>query len=516
MNSLARRFVSSGFLVWLLVAAIAVIFLYPIRQKIKFGIDLVGGTYITLRVETEKAIDHELREKLQELESSLKHSDEPLPTGHKFEDGGLTVSFANSDAAVKAMSTLKRDIEGVVADLDGSNIKMQFTEKKQNEINKWAVESDIEVLRTRLNSIGAEEIKVAPQGKKDIIVELPDVADFAKAKEMIGTPAHLEFKLVESIASNKDALLDEYGGEIPSGLEILPFNQDGHKSYVLVPDYAEVSGRHLKEAKAGIGGQYGTDAVVAFKLTSNGSKKFYKLTSENVGKRLAIILDNKVISAPVIQQAIRSDGQITGSHSMEEAKELAMLLKSGAFVAPVKFEQERSVGPSLGHESIKSGVISCSVGLLLLFLFSVIVYKLSGFFAFLALVYNLLLMLFAMSIFKATLTLPGIAGMVLTIGMAVDASILIYEKIRELIRHGETVNAAINNGFKDAMAVILDANITTFIVGAVLFYFGTGPVKGFAVTLMLGIIATLIAGLFFLKSLFRAFLMHRNVQKLSI
>src|SRR3990167_9002546 len=343
MNSLARRFVSSGFLVWLLVAAIAVIFLYPIRQKIKFGIDLVGGTYITLRVETEKAIDHELREKLQELESSLKHSDEPLPTGHKFEDGGLTVSFANSDAAVKAMSTLKRDIE---------------------------------VLRTRLNSIGAEEIKVAPQGKKDIIVELPDVADFAKAKEMIGTPAHLEFKLVESIASNKDALLDEYGGEIPSGLEILPYNQDGHKSYVLVPDYAEVSGRHLKEAKAGIGGQYGTDAVVAFKLTSNGSKKFYKLTSENVGKRLAIILDNKVISAPVIQQAIRSDGQITGSHSMEEAKELAMLLKSGAFVAPVKFEQERSVGPSLGHESIKSGVISCLVGLLLLFFFSVIVYKL--------------------------------------------------------------------------------------------------------------------------------------------
>jgi preprotein translocase subunit SecD len=516
MNSFSQRFTASGLIFWLILAAVSVYFLYPIRQKIKFGIDLVGGTYITLRVQTDKAIEHELREKLQDLDNSLKNLDKPRSVGHKFKNTTLEINFSNKDDALEAYSVLKREVDGVVADVNDKNLNITFTPKIENEIKKQAVSGDIEVLRTRLNSIGAEEIKVAPQGETDIVIELPDVADFSKAKEMIGTPAHLEFKLVEGMASTKDQLLDEFGGEIPSGMEILPLLEGDRKLYVLVADYAEVSGRHLKDAKPGIGGQYGTDAVVSFKLTASGAKKFYELTSENIGKNLAIILDNKVISAPTIQQGIRSEGQITGSRTMDAAKELATLLKSGAFVAPVKFEEERSVGPSLGYESIKSGVISCLVGLILLFLFSVIVYKISGFFAFLALVYNLLLMLFAMSLFKATLTLPGIAGMVLTIGMAVDASILIFEKIKELLRHGETVNAAINNGFKDAMAVILDANITTFIVGIVLFYFGTGPIKGFAVTLMLGIVATLIAGLFFLKSIFKTFLMKSNVQKLSI
>lgn len=515
MSSFAQRFVRSGFLAWLVIAAVSIWFLYPLRQKLKFGIDLVGGTYITLRVQTDKAIEHELREKLQELDSSLKNSDMSPSVGHTFENNKLVVNFADKDAAMNAYSILKKELEGAEGQVEGNDLTISFKPAKESEIKKWAVNSDIEVLRTRLNTIGAEEIKVAPQGETDIVIELPDVADFTKAKEMIGTPAHLEFKLVESMAPTKDQLLDEFGGEVPSGMQILPMGDSGRKAYVLVSDYAEVSGRHLKDAKPGVGGQFGTDAVVAFKLTSSGARKFYELTSENIGRNLAIILDNKVISAPTIQHAIRSEGSITGSRSLEEAKELATMLKSGSFAAPVKFEEERSVGPSLGYESIKSGVISCLVGLGLLLLFSVIVYKVSGFFAFLALVYNLLLMLFGMSLLKATLTLPGIAGMVLTIGMAVDASILIFEKIRELIRHGETVNSAINNGFKDAMAVILDANITTLLVGIVLFVFGTGPVKGFAVTLMLGIFATLVAGLFFLKSIFKTFI-KSDIQKLSI
>src|SRR3990167_9495136 len=370
MNSFSKRFTASGFWFWLVLAFISIYFLYPIRQKIKFGIDLVGGTYITLRVQTDKAVEHELREKLQELEVSLKNSEKALPSGHIFKDSKLEINFADKDAALDAYSLLKREVEGLVAAVSDKNLVMSFNNKKENEIKKGAVTGDIEVLRTRLNTIGAEEIKVAPQGETDIIIELPDV---------------------------------------PSGMQILPFSEVDKKLYVLVPDYAEISGRHLKDAKAAIGGQYGTEAVVAFKLTGSGAKKFYELTSENIGKNLAIILDNKVISAPVIQQGIRSEGQITGSRSMESAKELATLLKSGAFVAPVKFEEERSVGPSLGYESIKSGVISCLVGFILLFLFSIIVYKLSGFFAFLALIYNLLLMLLAMSLFKATLTLPGIA-----------------------------------------------------------------------------------------------------------
>lgn len=240
------------------------------------------------------------------------------------------------------------------------------------------------------------------------------------------------------------------------------------------------------------------------------------LPAKNMGKMLAIVLDNMVISAPVIQAAIRSEGMITlGSADINYAKELALLLRSGSFVAPVSFEEERQIGPSLGAESIRQGLISCLVGLGLLFLFSVFFYGFPGILAFIALIYNLLLILLGLSWLNATLTLPGIAGMVLTVGMAIDASILIYEQIKEALAHGMPLRKAIQHGFSDAMVVILDANITTFIVGVVLFYFGTGPIKGFAVTMMLGIISTLITGLFFLRSLFSFILNTFNIQKLK-
>lgn len=515
MSTALRRFTASWLFFWLILAAVSAWYLYPLRKKLKFGIDLVGGTYITLRVETEKAIEHELREKLQTLEESLKAADYSMPIAHKIEEETLTAAFDTTETARAAQSIIRQEFSSdVVADVVGSDLVFRLSTKKENELKRWAVESDVEVLRTRLNTLGVEEIKVTPQGERDIVVELPDVDDPAKAKEIIGKPAMLEFKLVESMAATKEQLLDPYGGDVPSGMIVLPYSERGRKEFVLVPDYAEITGRHLKDARPGRGGQFGTEAAVSFVLTSEGGKKFHELTSQNIGKYLAAILDNQVISVAVIQSAIGAEGQISGrSFTPEDVKQLGMLFRSGAFVAPVTFEEERSVGPALGFEAIKSGVISCTVGLALLFLFSIIIYKLSGFFAFLALLYNLLLMLIAMALFRATLTLPGIAGMVLTIGMAVDASILIYEKVRELLRAGETPRAAINEGFRDAMAVILDANITTFIVGVVLFFFGTGPVKGFAITLMIGIIATLVAGLFFLKSIFSAYFMIRKESK---
>jgi preprotein translocase subunit SecD len=256
--------------------------------------------------------------------------------------------------------------------------------------------------------------------------------------------------------------------------------------------------------------------VVNFSWNAEGGQKFYELTSKNHYRSLAVILDNVVITAPTINASIRTNGRITGMGGAESAKELALLLKSGSFVAPITFEEERQVGPSLGAESIHNGLLSCIVGLSLVFVFALYYYKFAGLLAFLALVFNLILILFGLSRIGATLTLPGIAGMVLTIGMAIDASILIYEKIKEELKNGTKLKEAVTSGFSDAQWVILDGNITTFIVGFVLYQFGTGPIQGFAITMMLGIIATLITGLFFLRSMFTFILSNLHIQKLNI
>jgi preprotein translocase subunit SecD len=272
----------------------------------------------------------------------------------------------------------------------------------------------------------------------------------------------------------------------------------------------------VRDAKPAFGGSNGIEPIVAFNLTREGGDLFYELTSKNFNRPLAIVLDGQVISVAQIKAAIRESGTITGNFNSERARTLAMLLKSGAFVAPVTFEQERQIGPSLGAESISKGLYSCLAGLGLLLIFSVVMYKVAGLFAFLALLFNLVLVLIGMALLQATLTLPGIAGMILTVGMAIDASILIFEHIRERLRVGIPFRKAVDEGFSGALRVILDANITTFIVGVVLYHFGTGPIQGFAVTMMLGIVATLIAGLFFLRALFNFALNVLAVQQIKI
>ncbi len=272
----------------------------------------------------------------------------------------------------------------------------------------------------------------------------------------------------------------------------------------------------LADARPAMGGKTGVEPVVRFEFNADGADKFYEITSKNNGRQLAIVLDNEVISAPRIQSAIRNSGEITGNFTSDGVKQLSYLLKSGSFVAPVSFEEERQIGPSLGAESVKRGLYSCLGGFALIFLFSLFYYKLSGLLAFFALVYNLIFILLGLAWLHATLTLPGIAGMVLTIGMAIDASILIFERIKEELAKGSGLKHAVDTGFSGAMGVILDGNITTFISGLVLYNLGSGPIQGFAVTLMLGIIATLIATLFFLRSFFKFILSNFSIQKLSI
>ncbi len=515
MNLSARQILTSSFTFWVVLAGVCLFLTFPIKKHLRFGIDLVGGTYITLEVKTDKAVENELLERAQEITSYLAKNNMETPQSKTVKDNSLTLTVANPAQAQELAQNIRSEHNDLIITTEGSSVHLKFTEAREKNIKTSAVLGNIEVLRARLDKMSVAEIAIAPQGEKNIIIELPDVDDPQQAKTMIGKPAVLEFKLVERAGRSKEDLLYEYDGELPDDMHIIA-GRGLDKTYYLVNKYTDITGRLLRDARPTFGGQTGSQLVVAFNFSPEGGEKFYELTSKNYGRQLAVVLDNEVITAPTINAAIKSEGVIEGRFTSEQANELALLLKSGAFVAPVSFEEERQVGPALGAEAIKMGLISCLVALGLLFIFSVYYYSLSGILAFCALIYNLVLILFGLSLLKATLTLPGIAGMVLTIGMAIDASILVYERIKEELSLGLSIKKAVNAGFSDAMVVILDANITTFIVGVVLYYFGTGPVQGFAVTMMLGIVSTLITGLFFLRALFNFVVDLFAVQKLKI
>ncbi len=512
------KWLAVGFMFWIVLAALSVYLLYPLRQRLKFGIDLVGGSYITLKVETNKAVEHELHEKARQVTNALKVAKLAVPTSHSISGATVSLNFADTNAATAALSTARDHAAGLKVGSSDQVVSLTLSGSAVDQLEHWALESNIEVLRSRLNVLGVEEIKITAQGDDSIVVELPDVTDPARAKEMIGTPAMLEFKVVEARGRSHVEILEEFGGEVPAGMQIIT-NRDvhgGQTEFLLVADTAEVTGRHLIDA-APSNDDRNHRIVTTFKLNPEGAEKFHELTRDNVHRQLAAILDGQAISVAQVNEPISGGNvQITGNFNIEQAKELATLLKSGAFVAPVSFSEERRIGPSLGSESINSGLKSCFIGLGLLLIFSIYYYRMMGILAFLALIYNLLLTMVALSLTGAALTLPGIAGMVLTVGMAIDASVLIYERIKELLREGVSMKHAVDDGFSNAMTVILDSNITTFIVGVVLFRFGTGPIQGFAVTMMIGIIATLITGLFFLKSLIHFVLDKQKVQKISI
>jgi len=513
----AKRILFSGFTFWIALAILALYMVYPLKKSLKMGIDLVGGTYITLEVQAEKAVEAELIEKIQVLGIKLENAHQPIPVSKVVNEKELVLEFAfDSPLAAQTAAIFLKSESELEQSVDGAIVNLWFSENKTKNIMKEAVKRNVEVLRSRVNRLGVSETPVFEQGERNIIIELPDVKDPQEAKSIIGKAAVLEFKIVERQGPSKEDLLYEYDGELPSDLEILPGQMRGDgriERYYVVPKYTDITGKLLRDASAQF--QDGK-MVVAFEWAPEGGDKFYDLTSKNYKRDLAIILDGVVVTAPVIEATLRESGIIRGGFSGPKARELALLLKSGAFVAPVTFEEERQVGPLLGAESIRSGLVSCLVGLGLILLFSLFYYNLSGFFAFIALVYNLLLVLFGLARLGATLTLPGMAGLVLTVGMAIDASILIFERIKEELAGGTDIRRAVNQGFSHAMTVILDGNITTFIVGVVLYKFGTGPIQGFAVTMMIGIIATLITSLFFLRSLFMLLLNTVHVQKLRI
>jgi preprotein translocase subunit SecD len=514
-----RKMLFSGLAFWLVVTGFIVWGLWPVKGKVKFGMDLVGGTFLTLQVQTDKAVESELKGIAQGIPGLLGKDNIKAPVKKDVVNNEIVLEFDDLNTANSAASFIKDNYRDLVLTVKEKVVTCMFKPNRVEKIKEEAVNTNTEIFRNRLNGLGVEEISISRKGENQIIVELPAVDDPQVARALIGKPAVLEFKLVEKEGRDAASILVDYDGVMPDGKEILSSKEkvDGKPvTYYLVSKYASVTGSMLKSAKPSVGGKFGSQPVVQFEFNSEGGDKFYDLTSKNPGKMIAIILDEQVISAPVINAAIRNSGYIEGNFTVDSTRELAMLLKSGSLVAPVTIEEDRQVSATLGEEAISKGLLACLIGLGLLFIFSIIYYKLSGLLAFMALAFNLVFVLFGLYLVGATLTLPGIAGMVLTIGMAIDASILIYEQIKEALHSGLSIRKSVDVGFSNAMVVILDSNITTFIVGVVLYQFGTGPLKGFAVTLMLGIVATLIAGLLLLRSMFNFVLNTFNVKKLSI
>ncbi|MDH5174628.1 MAG: protein translocase subunit SecD [Elusimicrobiota bacterium] len=384
-----------------------------------------------------------------------------------------------------------------------------------------AMERALEVIRNRVDQFGVAEPLITRQGDRWVVVELPGVKDPGRAIELIGKTALLEFKLVNDGVRISE-VLDSEGkvdpGKIPAGYEVLPGREE---TLFLLKEEPEITGAALTSAKVKIGGQYNMP-YVAIDFNKEGAKKFARITEVNIERNLAIVLDGRVQSAPVIKSKI-PDGHaiIEGNFTMDKARDLALVLRAGALPAPVNIIENRTVGPSLGRDSIRAGVVAGGIGLICVMCFMVIYYRFSGLVANLAIILNLIILLGLMAYLgrtfvRATLTLPGIAGIILIIGMSVDANVLIFERIREELKAGKTVRVAIDAGYQKAFRTILDSNLTTLIAAAFLFQFGSGPVKGFAVTLSLGILISMFTAIVVTHMVFDMILVGKRVEKLSI
>jgi preprotein translocase subunit SecD len=395
---------------------------------------------------------------------------------------------------------------------------MKMTDAHVRDIRERTVKEAIRTLERRVNQLGVAEPVIAAHGNQNdqILIQLPGVTDPEQAKRVISKTAQLALKLVEDSAPTREALLQAKGGRVPDNLEVVEGlgDQGGQPAVYLVKREAVITGRDLKTARVGVDENNQPD--VQFSLNPAGADKFKRATGQNIGRRLAIILDGRVESAPTIQNQISGDGRITGRYSTQEADELAKVLRAGALPATLKYLQELTVGASLGRDSIRSGIAASAAGMGFITLFMLLYYRFSGVNAVVALAANLLILLGAMAYSAATLTLPGIAGVILTIGVGVDTNVLVFERIREELRAGKGVRVAVNNGFERVWITILDTHATALIAAAFLFQFGTGPIKGFAVTLVMGLIANVFASYFVSKFLFEWVLGKRQLQTLSI
>jgi preprotein translocase subunit SecD len=488
-----------------------------IDRQLKLGLDLQGGVHLVLRVQTDDALRVEAESEAERLRQQLTTAAVPTtnisvvsPTEFKVEGVASDRDTAFRNAANELSGNFDRD--------SGVNGTYTFTMKPnvQATLRDEAVVQARQTIERRVNELGVAEPSIAQQGADQILVQLPGVADVNRAKQIIGSPGMLELKIVERIASTKEELL--VNGQNPTGMDVVPgegTGGTGTTSYYLVRRTAAVVGRDLRSARPSL--DENNRPAVSFTLNSDGAAKFGKVTGENVGRDLAIILDGRVQSAPRIESRITGDGRISGSFTQEEVQNLSLILRSGSLPAKLTYLEQRTIGPSLGADSIRSGFLASVAGLVLIILFMLAYYKLSGVNAVVAMVLNLVILLGLMAYVGAVMTLPGIAGFILTIGLGVDSNVLIFERIKEELSAGRGVRAAINAGFSRVFLTLVDTHLAGFIAAAFLFQFGTGPIRGFAVTLSIGLLANLFTSTFVSKAIFEAALARRRqVTTLSI
>jgi preprotein translocase subunit SecD len=493
------------------------------HKKINLGLDLQGGMHLVLEVDTQKAVESTIERITQEITGALRREHIRYTNLERVQGSRITATVKDPESIEKFKKVLDdefRDLQQIskIQGDQGFTVVLGIPEAEAELVRRLAADQALETIRNRIDQFGVSEPDIRRQGENRILIQLPGIKDTERAKELIGRTALLEFKLLDDSHDLQQAIK----GSVPVGSELLyqveEDRQTGQvkKTPFLVKKRSELTGAYLTDAKVQIDSQY-NEPYVSIDFDRKGARIFERITEENVNKRLAIVLDQNVYSAPVIQEKIAGGkARITGSFTTEEARDLAIVLRAGALPAPVNILEERTVGPSLGTDSIRKGLISMVIGGILVILFMVIYYKGSGIVADIALMLNIILIAAGLAALEATLTLPGIAGIILTIGMAVDANVLIYERIREELGLGKTPRAAVESGYDRATLTILDANVTTLIAALVLFQFGTGPVKGFAVTLSLGVISSVFTALIVTRVIFDYFLLHRKIKRLSI
>jgi preprotein translocase subunit SecD len=506
------------------VIALAVWAFYPPGEKVHLGLDLKGGVHLVLRVQTDDALRLETQTTSDRLREQLRTAKVTVGGSNVTSASEFTVTGvpADQDAAFRAALT---EVELNFNRSSGSGGSYTFALKPNIavQLREDTVNQALQTIERRVNELGVAEPIVARHSAADqILVQMPGVTDVARAKEIIRSTALLELKQVE-----QGPFVDEagaraaYSGNLPPDIQILPGASEGGQPgqpastvYYAVRRLPAVTGRDLRTARPTL--DENNRPAVSFSMNNEGARKFGTFTQANVGRQLAIVLDNRIVSAPRIETRIDDEGRIHGNFTNQEAQDLSLKLRSGALPASLTYLEERTVGPSLGADSIRAGVYASIGGLLAVIVFMLLYYKLSGFNALASIVINLMIVLGLMSYLGATMTLPGIAGFILTIGMGVDSNVLIFERIREELRNGKAVRQAMSAGFDRVFLTILDTHISSLIAAAFLFQFGTGPIRGFATTLTIGLLSNIFTAVFVSRTIFEAVLSRRQKATLSI
>lgn len=485
--------------------------------KIALGLDLQGGIYLLLKVDTGKALESRVDSLASTIRGLLVDKGVAFK-GVRAENSSILVEYGDNDAKGKIDKIVDENFPFLKGEEKEGRLVYTVVEAEKGRIKEWSVSQALETIRNRIDKFGVREPIIQRQGEDEIVIQLPGLKDPKRAIELIGKTAVLEFKLIDEEHSVEDAMK----GDIPVDSEIVYQrvvdldNKTARRIPYLVKRESLLTGDLLSDARVSIDQRF-NEPYVSLTFNPLGAKVFDRITSQNVGKRLAIILDGNLYSAPVIRERISGGrAQITGSFTMDEARDLAIVLRAGALPAPVEIIQNVTVGPSLGRDSIEKGIIAMIIGGIAVLAFMVFYYRFSGVLADLALFLNIIMLLGAMAWFEATLTLPGIAGIILTIGMGVDSNVLIFERIKEELRRGRTVRSAIDAGYDRAWWTIIDSHVTTLITAAVLFQFGSGPIKGFAITLSLGILINLFTTLVGTKTAYDYITSKRRLERLSI